>query len=222
MRLEIDVAGELVQVAVSRVVNAGYSGRDESAVQEHIDELVADGIAAPEQVPATYAVAPNSLRAEPDAIQVVGNDTAGEAEFGLVLAGGETYVVAASDQTDRALERESVQKAKQITPNVLSREAWRLSDVQQHWDEIELRAWTTVDGERRRYQEDPLAALLAPGDILDVVHGRYGTADGGEVVLSGTVATIEGEVQPGSRFEVELVDPVRERSLSVAYDVETL
>lgn len=222
MRFELDVVGELVQIDVARMVNAGYSGRDEAAVQAHIDELVADGVAAPEQVPATYAVAPNSLLADPDAIQVVGDDTSGEAEFGLVLAGGETYVVAASDHTDRALERESVQKAKQVTPNVVSHEAWRFSDVRPHWDEIELRAWTTVDGERRRYQEDTLAALLAPEDILDVVHGRYGAADGGEVVLSGTVATLEGDVQPGSRFEVELVDPVRGRSLSVAYDVETL
>lgn len=222
MRLELDVAGELVRVDVSRMVNAGYSGRDEDAVQTHIDELVAEGVAAPEQVPATYAVAPNSLRTDPEAIQVVGSETSGEAEFGLVLAGGETYVVAASDQTDRALERESVQKAKQITPNVVSREAWRLSDVRPHWDEIELRAWSTVDGERRRYQADTLAALLAPEDILDVVHGRYGAADGGEVVLSGTVGTLEGDVQPGSRFEVELADPVRDRSLSVAYDVELL
>lgn len=222
MRLELDVVGELVQVDVSRMVNAGYSGRDEAAVQAHIDELVADGVTAPEQVPATYAVAPNSLRAAPDAIQVVGGDTSGEAEFGLVLAGGETYVVAASDQSDRALERDSVQKAKQITPNVVSAGAWRFSAVRPHWDEIELRAWTTVDGERRRYQEDTLAALLPPEDILDVVHSRYGAADGGEAVLSGTVATLEGDVQPGSRFEVELVDPVCERSLSVAYDVEEL
>jgi hypothetical protein len=222
MRLELDVTGELVQVDVSRVVNAGYSGRDDAAVQKHIDELVAAGVAAPKQVPATYPVAPTSLRAEPGAIQVVGGDTSGEAEFGLVLAGGETYVVAASDHTDRALERESVQKAKQIAPNVLSREAWRLSDVRQHWDDFELRAWTTVDGERQRYQAETLAALLPPEGILDAVHERYGAATGGEVVLSGTVATLAGDVQPGSRFEVDLVDPVRDRSLSVAYDVELL
>lgn len=222
MQLELDVAGELVQVDVDRMVNAGYSGRDEEAVQAHIDELVADGVAAPDQVPATYAVAPNSLRADPEAIQVVGEHTSGEAEFGLVRAGGETYVVAASDHTDRALERESVQKAKQIAPNVVSRDAWRFAEVQDHWDEIELHAWTTVDGERQRYQDDTLAALLSPADILDVVHERYGEVAGGEMVLSGTVGTLGGEVQPGSRFEVELADPVRDGSLSVGYDVKTL
>jgi len=222
MQLELDVSGELVRVDVARAINAGYSGREEEAVRAHIDELIADGVPAPERVPDTYAVAPNSLRVAPDSVQVVGDDTSGEAEFGLVLAGDETYVVVASDHTDRALERESVQKAKQIAPNVVSGAAWRFAELRPHWDELQLRAWVTVDGERRRYQEDTLAALLAPRDVLDEVRSRYGTASGGEVVLSGTVGTLEGDVQPGSRFEVELVDPVRERSLSVGYDVDVL
>jgi hypothetical protein len=220
--VELNVGGELVSVEVDQMVNAGYSGRDEEAVQAHIDELVEDGIAAPDTVPTTYELAPYTLLTDPDSVRVVGEDTSGEAEFALVLAGGETYVVAASDQTDRDLEREGIQLAKQIAPNVISRDAWRLSDVRDHWDDIELRAWNTVDGERRLYQEDTLGSVLEPEEILDVVGGRYGRPLDGSVVLSGTVATVGGELAPGSAFEVELHDPVTDRTLSLAYDVETM
>ncbi|QHS18094.1 DUF2848 family protein [Halopenitus persicus] len=220
--LRLNVHGEVVTVAVDRVINAGYSGRDEDAVQAHIDELVADGIPAPETVPATYELSPNVLRVDPDAVRVAGTNTSGEAEFGLVVTGGETYVVAASDQTDRDLERDSIQKAKQIAPNVLSGDAWRLSDVRDHWDEIELRAWNTVDGERRRYQEATFEAIREPTDLLETVADRYEGPLDGTALLSGTVATVDGELAPGSRFEVAIHDPVTDRELSVAYDVETM
>lgn len=218
--VELIVDGEAVRVPVERVVNAGYSGRDEEAVQAHIDELVEDGIEAPETVPSTYRVAPHTLLVDPGSIDVVGGDTSGEAEFGLLLTGRDAYVVAASDHTDRELETDSIRKAKQIAPNVISKRAWRLSDVRDHWDDVELRAWNTVDGERRLYQETTLEAILPPEDVLDEVEDRYGGPLHGAAVLSGTVATVSGELRPGSRFEVELSDPVLERSLSVAYDVE--
>lgn len=220
--VELNVNGEVVTVSIDRVVNAGYSGRDEEAVQEHIDELVEDGIDAPDTVPTTYELAPTTLLVNPGTVRVVGEDTSGEAEFGLLTANDEQYIVAASDQTDRDLERKSIQKSKQVAPNVISRRAWRLSEVREHWDSIEIRAWNTADGERRLYQDTTLAAILEPEELLDIVHDRYGGPLGGTAVLSGTVATVGGELAPGSTFEVELVDTVRDRSLSVAYDVETM
>jgi hypothetical protein len=219
MEIDLEVRGAVHTVAIDRVVNAGYSGRDRETVQEHIDELLADGVEAPDRVPATYRVPPTAVRVDPGTIEVVGEDTSGEAEFGLVVAGGTTYVVAASDQTDRALEREDVRKSKAIAPNVLSREAWRLPAVRDDWDDIVLRAWNTVDGERERYQETTLETILDPGSLLELVRDRYGAPLGGTLILSGTVPVLSGEIRPGSRFEVELVDPGRDRSLSVAYDV---
>jgi hypothetical protein len=218
----LNVYGEVVTIAVDRVVNAGYSGRDEDAVQAHIDELVEDGIPAPERVPTTYELAPNVLRSDPGTIGVVGDDTSGETEFGLLVTRDDAYVVAASDQTDRTLERESIQKAKRIAPNVISARAWRLADVRDHWDDIEIRAWNTVDGDRELYQEATLGAIREPEALCDVVRERYGDPLDGTAVLSGTVATVGGELSPGSAFEVELVDPIEERSLSVSYGVETL
>ena len=219
MEIDLNVRGAVVTVAIDRVVNAGYSGRDRESVQEHVDELVDDGIEAPDQVPTTYRVPPGVLRVDPGEIQVVGGDTSGEAEFALLVTGGETYVVAASDQTDRALERDDVRKSKAIAPNVISRDAWRFSTVRDRWDDLELRAWNTVDGERERYQDATLGTILEPENIFDMVRDRYGGPLEGTAILSGTVPVVSGELRPGSRFEVELADPDESRSLSVAYDV---
>lgn len=218
------VEGERVSIEVDRVINAGYSGRDQESVQAHIDEMLKDDVIAeaPERVPTAYQVAPYTLLTDPGKIQVVGEETSGEAEFALFVTGRDTYVAAASDQTDRALEKHGIQLSKQIAPNVVSGRAWRLSDVREHLDRIEITAWNTVDGTRRRYQDTTLEAILPPAEIIEEVQTRYPGPLEGTAILSGTVPTVDGELTPGERFEVELEDPVRERSISVAYDVQSM
>lgn len=218
------VDGERVSIELDRVINAGYSGRDQESVQSHIDEMLKDDViaAAPERVPTAYQVAPYTLLADPGTVHVVGEDTSGEAEFALFVTGRETYVAAASDQTDRALEKHGIQLSKQIAPNVVSERAWRLSDVRERWDQIEIVAWNTVDGDRRRYQDATLASILPPEEIIEEVQALYPGALEGTAILSGTVPTVDGELTPGKRFEVELHDPVRDRTLSVAYDVQSV
>ena len=219
---EFVVDGQGIRMAIDRVFNAGYSGRDEEAVRAHIDELVEEGIPEPEHVPALYEMSPAITLVDPASIRVVGPDTSGEAEFALLRAGGETYVAAASDHTDRDLETESIQKSKQIAPNVFSRNVWRFDDVRDHWDDLELRAFNWIDGERTRYQDTTLSAVLPPEDILDIVRERHDLSLSGTAVLSGTVATVSGDIRPGSRFEVELHDPVLDRTLSLGYDVDVM
>lgn len=220
--LDFVVDGEAKRFSLDRCINAGYSGRNDDAVQAHIDELVADGIPAPESVPTFYELAPYTVLVDPGTVRVVGEHTSGEGEFAILQAGEEKYVAAASDQTDRDLETESIQLAKQVAPNVLSRRAWRYSAVEDHWDRLELRAWNTVAGDRVLYQEARLEELRRPEDLLGELEDRYGGPLFGTAMLSGTVATRSGHLEPGSRFEVELVDPVLDRSLSVAYDVQSI
>lgn len=218
------VDGERVSIEFDRVINAGYSGRDQESVQAHIDEMLEDDAIAeePERVPTAYQVAPYTLLADPGEIQVVGEDTSGEAEYALFVTGRETYVAAASDQTDRELEKHGIQLSKQIAPNVVSEQAWRLSDARDHWDEIEIRAWNTIDGERYRYQDTTLASILPPKEVIEEISERYPGDLNGSAILSGTVPTVEGKLTPGDRFEVELNDPIRERSISVGYDVNPI
>lgn len=220
--LDINVDGQSTQIVLDRCVNAGYTGRDEAAVQAHIDELKEDGIAPPDEVPIFYQLAPYTVLADPGEIQVIGENTSGEAEFGILVAGDERYVVAASDHTDRALETESIPLSKQVAPNILSGAAWRYETVKDHWDEIELRSWNTIDGERVLYQETTVGHILPPEEMLEIVEDRYGGPMYGTAMLSGTIATETGEVKPGSRFEVELVDPELDRTLAVEYDVESI
>lgn len=218
------VDGERVSIQVDHVINAGYSGRDQESVRAHIDEMLEDNVISeePERVPTAYQVAPYTLLADPGEIQVVGEETSGEAEYALFVTGHETYVAAASDQTDRALEKHGIQLSKQIAPNVVSERVWRLSDVQDHWDEIEIRAWNTIDGDRHRYQNTTLASILPPEEVIEEIGERYSGDLNGTAILSGTVPTVEGKLTPGDRFEVELTDPVRGRSISVGYDVRPI
>ncbi len=220
----LTVDGERVSIELDRVINAGYSGRDQESVRGHIGEMLEDDVISeePESVPTAYQVAPYTLLSNPGQVQTVGEDTSGEAEYALFVTGRETYVAAASDQTDRALEKHGIQLAKQIAPNVVSKQAWRLSDVREHWDEIEIRAWNTVDGDCRRYQDTTLASILPPEEVIEEIHERYPGDLNGTAILSGTVPTVEGKLTPGDRFEVELNDPVRERSIAVGYDVEPI
>lgn len=219
---EFLVDGEGIRLEFDRVYNAGYSGRDEEAVQAHIDELVDEGIECPSEIPALFELAPYTTLIDPGRIRVVGPETSGEAEFALLRAGGSTYVAAASDHTDRNLETESIQKSKQIAPNVLSRRVWRLKDIRDHWDEIELRSWNWIDGERTLYQNTKLATLLRPREIVETVRERHAFRLQGVAILSGTVATVSGDIVPGSAFEVELHDPIQETSLSVSYDIDVI
>ena len=222
MAIELNVDGELVRAEVERVINAGYSGRDQESVQEHINELAEEGLEPPERVPISFELAPYTTLVDPGTVTVVGGNTSGEAEYGLLVAGGETYIVAASDQTDRALESQGIQLSKQIAPNVLSRRAWRLADVRDRWDDIEIRAWNTRDGERLVYQDATLGEILPPEDILELIRERYGGPLDGTLVLSGMVPTVSGELKPGERFEVELRDPADGRSIGMTYDVRTV
>ncbi len=62
-------------------------------------------------------------------IEVPGPDTSGEAEFVLLVERDRVPVAAGSDHTDRALEKQTIEKSKLVGPGVLSPDAWDLADV---------------------------------------------------------------------------------------------
>ena len=220
--MELDVEGEATQVHVERVINLGYSGRDQDAVQDHIEELASEGIDPPDQIPTTYEVSPHISLVDPGNITVIGGETSGEAEFGLVITENDMFVLAASDHTDRNLESESVHLSKQVTPNVISRTAWRLETVREQWDEISITAMNTREGEAELYQKATLGEILPPEEIIDVCERRYSGSLTDTLILSGTVPTVSSGVSPGERFEVVLEHPTDSRELRVGYDIRTV
>lgn len=71
---------------VTRVICAGYAGRDQESVRKHIEELKALGVPAPAETPAFYSVPPERVTTA-DSVRVRGRHTSGEVEFVLFKTG---------------------------------------------------------------------------------------------------------------------------------------
>ena len=205
-----------VDVDFDQVVLVGYSGRDRDAVEAHIRELERLGVAPPPRVPALYTVAP-SLVSLGGSLIVDHAETSGEAEFVLLQSEYGVLVGVGSDHTDRAHEAIDIAESKTLCSKLLSRDVWLLQTLEPHWDRLELRAWTTDGRGRRLYQEGLLGTLLTPTQLVAEVQGA-GLASGQALIFSGTLPTLGGFAF-GSRFEVELYDPVLDRRLACAYSV---
>ena len=128
---------------VKRMVNAGYVGRDQEAVEKHIDELRLKGISAPDEIPTLYPVA-SYLLTTGGILEVVEEQTSGEAEFVVLLNEGQIYIGVGSDHTDRKLEVDSIIKAKQMCPNVISPVVWLYEEIKPVWDDLEMKSWVVT------------------------------------------------------------------------------
>jgi hypothetical protein len=195
---------ESLTIDINKLVIAGWAGRDPEAIAHHISELEALGVPRPSAVPLFYRVAANQLT-QSHSVEVIGAASSGEAEVFIFTHQGEVFVSLASDHTDRELESHSVALSKQLCVKPVATQAWRMTEVAGHWDQLILRAWIKEDGEFRLYQEGTLASLRKPDDLLS----RY--LPDGEVpaeglgMTCGTVAAIGG-IRPATEFRMELVD----------------
>jgi hypothetical protein len=207
---------------VRRMVNGGYCGRNQDEIRKHMEEVKKLGSTeAFEEIPVFFPVVKDRISLE-EGIEVLGLQTSGEGEFAIMIGEDDIYIGAASDHTDRDLEKQTILKSKQVTPNILSREVWDYEDVKDHWDEITLRAWVKERGEKKLYQETKLAALLTPEDLIKFVKERTKGDFEGMVILSGTVAAIKGVSGFSDYFEVELIDDVLKRKIGCKYSIEPI
>jgi Protein of unknown function (DUF2848) len=214
--------GSSITVAVTRLLNAGYTGRAQEEVAAHVAELAELGVPAPKVTPALYPVAPY-LAAQVDAVPVQHGRTSGEAEWALVVAGAapeDLLLTVACDHTDRALEVHGVAWSKNAGLDVLGRRAWRLLDVEDHLDDLRLRAWVTHDGgPEQLIQDTTLATLLPPRYWLTAVAELLMP---GTVLLSGTVSMLPEVDQFADQWRVELADPTTGDALGLSYAVERM
>jgi hypothetical protein len=206
-----------IDFEVASLVVAGWTGRDEAALRHHIEELAAIGVPRPSSVPVFYRnSAVNVTQAAK--VEFLGPDTSGEAEPVVVAHGGKLLLIVGSDHTDRKAETMGIALSKQLCAKPVGRDAWLLDDVAAHWDQLQLRAYATIDGRRVTYQEGTLAGMRTPTDLI----ARYGKElTSGTIMFCGTLAAIGG-IRPAARFEIELTDPVLNRTLKHAYDVDVL
>lgn len=210
--------GELRTFEIAKLIIAGWTGRDPAAVEHHIRELEALGVKRPATVPIFYRVSAARLTTV-TSTQVLGGHSSGEVEFVLVRAMGRLWVGTGSDHTDREAESVGVSLSKQICDKPVAPALWAFDDVVPHWDRLILRSYATVNGRQELYQEGPVSALLHPEDLLSRLD--KGQLADGTAMFGGTLPAIGG-VRPADRFDFELEDPVRHKTIAHHYDIFTL
>jgi len=207
-----------VDVAVSELILIGFGGRDPAHVRAHIAEMAVLGVRPPPNTPCFYPVNP-ALLTQDDEITVYGDNTAAEVEFVLFASCGRQFVTVGNDQFDLEIERlVSAEKSKNLCMKSLAREAWALSDVFEHWDELQL--LLVCNG--RKLQEASVRELMQPQVLLDLVTKNCGAGDGGRVVFSGTIPQIAKAPPTPYKLEIILNDPISSRTIHHEFRVNHL
>jgi|SRR5579863_5141609 len=208
-----------VDVEIDSLIIAGWAGRDAAAITHHIEELAALGVPRPSSTPLFYRVSAQTVT-QANRLVALGPDSSGEVEPVVVAMADGLWIGVGSDHTDRKAETVGVALSKQLCGKPVGTQLWSYADVEGHWDELIIRSWATIDGERVLYQDSSVSALRTPRDLI---RGKTGTAmlPAGTIMFCGTPGAIGG-IRPATRFEMELSDPVLKRSLTHSYDIEVL
>jgi len=214
------VNGAPRRIEITRLVIAGWTGRDKASVEKHIAELAAIGVNRPRAVPSFYLLGAGLLTTARE-IEVVGTNSSGEVEFVLISAPDGLYVGVGSDHTDRKVEAYGVTVSKQMCPKPLGGELWPFAELDAHWDRLVLRSYVTRGGKRVLYQEGEVSRMLAPRELMARFSGSAGFLAPGPAMFCGTLA-VRGEIRGGERFEAELHDPLMGRNLRHEYAVREL
>lgn len=204
---------------ITHLTIAGWTGRNQEAVEKHILELEALGVRRPETTPIFYRVA-SSLLTTNETIEVMGTASSGEVEPVIFSLSGELWVGIGSDHTDRKAETVGVTLSKQMCAKPVGRILWRFADVADRWDDLEIQSHVVVGGERRLYQEGTLRTMRPPAELIRLGTGKETMADG-SAMFCGTLA-VHGEIGASERFEMTLRDPLTGESLTASYSTISL
>ena len=214
-----DDRSECIGVEIHSLIIAGWAGRDAAAIEHHIEELAAIGVPRPSTTPLYYRVAAQTL-SQANELVVLGPDSSGEVEPVVVALADGLWIGIGSDHTDRKAEASGIALSKQLCGKPVGTHLWSYADVEGHWDQLIRRSWAIIDGERVLYQESPVSTLRTPRDLIRKYTGTD-TLPAGTLMFCGTPGAIGG-IRPATRFEMELKDPVLNRSLTHSYDIPVL
>jgi hypothetical protein len=220
MQMQLKKGSRELIFTAEYLVCAGNVGRDQKAVQAHIDELAKLGVPGPTQIPTFMNYSAYLLNTD-DEITVVSGQSSGEVECVLLCQGKEMWVTVGSDHTDREQESKSIPASKQMCAKPLAGACWPYADVQDHWDRLIMRCWVRKGEERALYQEAPLGLMLGPRELLEKMPRTHMDPQKGFVLFCGTVATKGGLIY-GDSYDLEMEDPVLKRKIQTHYKVKIL
>lgn len=209
---------EHIEPRINRLVLSGFAGRSTKEVEAHIEEMARQGVPRPASFPMFWPVLPHLLT-QADSIAVYGPDTTPEVEYVLFSWQGVAYVTLGNDQCDVEVEAKlSSEKSKNLCQKIVAREAWRVSDVLAHWDEIGL----SMSCNGTLMQQDRLSALIRPETLRDKVAAVDGSGDDGRMIFSGTIATQSSLPAPPYEVSMRLTDERLRREIRHDFRVTAL
>jgi hypothetical protein len=217
--LKLGADAKPAPVRIEQLVIAGWTGRDNRAVEEHIRELEGLGVKRPATTPIFYRVGVSRLTLA-DSIQAIGTRSSGEVELVLLQSAGRLWVGLGSDHTDREVETYGVTVSKQMCDKPIAAQFWAFDDVKSHWDLLQLRSRIEENGEQVVYQEGVAAAFVEPRELIRG-YARGEALPDNTLMFCGTLAA-KGGVRAAERFAFELEDPVLKRKIQHHYRTVTL
>ena len=216
--------GAAIEVVPTRLVVAGWTGRDHAAIEHHIEELVRIGVPRPSAVPLYYRLGA-ALLTQAESVEMLGEASSGEAEPVLVRQGGRWWLSVGSDHTDRHVEAYSVVVSKQLCAKPVSRTAWPWDDVAARADDLVLRSEIFEAGGWVSYQEGTVGAIRPLQSLIDGLPADVRVEDG-FVLFCGTLSALPNPagvaIRAAERMRVELVDTARSRRIAHEYRVQAL
>src|SRR5258707_15807844 len=87
-----------IAMTPATLIVAGWTGRDEAALRHHIEELAAIGVPRPSSAPVFYRNAVSNI-VQADRLEILGPDTSGEVEPGVVVRDDGLWIGLGSDPT---------------------------------------------------------------------------------------------------------------------------
>ena len=213
-------AEQSITISLQHTIIAGWTSRNTEKMEMHINELEALGVKRPSTTPIFYRVSSSQVTLT-DTIEVIGSKSSGEVEFFLVSNGNNLYIGLGSDHTDRRVETYDITVSKQMCEKPIARNIWNFEEVKNHWDQLILRSWAVIKGEKILYQEGNVSAIKAPADLIKLYTKGRKSLPPYSLMFCGTLPAI-GNISPASRFEFELEDPVMLRKICHAYDIVEL
>ena len=222
-----------MQIEVKALRGSGFTNRDRQAVREMSDDRRRNGKSWTAKELWTYRLSPYLLTID-ESIDVQGPLTGGEVEVVTVFTADGVFVGVGSDQCDREMDAQYLEKPKQMCLHPLSPKVWKLEDVSDHWDELQLESQVRVGDtvvDLHRFSMSQLVPLETWIDYCGLRNGPFAT-----IFYCGTGMTVPGlsaELERlglsqdtahgvGAEFKMRLYDPVLDREIRHSYTVNVL